>query len=124
MFRDFFLYIVPLYTCRTVNRVRFYLPLRSLFLVSNESSPSELCFFFTWYQSDDRTRPELSAGLFHLIAGKLVVLLPNPNRVFLFSLTALSLSRVQLVVSPSLALARSQSDGSPSAFLADWSTVE
>jgi len=41
-----------------------------------------------------------------------------------FSLTALSLSRVQPVVSPSLALARSQSDGNPSAFLTDWSTVE
>ena len=92
MFRDLNIYIVPLYTCRTVNRVRFYLPLRSLFLVSNESSPSELCFFFTWYQSDDRTRPELSAGLFHLIAGKLVVLLPNPNRVFL-SHSSLSVSR-------------------------------
>lgn len=59
-----FLFLVPLYTCRTVNRVRLLFDFISLLWVSNDSSPTELCFFFTWYQSDERTRPELFAGFF------------------------------------------------------------
>lgn len=36
-----------------------------IFVLFIDALSSFLCFFFTWYQSDDRTRPELFAGLFH-----------------------------------------------------------
>ncbi len=71
-------------------------------------------------------RPELFAGLFHLIAGKLVVFLPNPNRVFLShcSLSASRAARRQSVSRSRALNAFYLADGSPSAFLADWSNVE